>query len=409
MRILLITQYFYPETGATSNRVLYLAKYLQEKGHDVRVIAEKPNHPRGIFFEGFEEGMFLDRTYEGIPVTYCWVYTRPEKGFWGRIFFYLSFMFMAMLAAARLKGRYDIVWATSPPLFVGISGWAASLFRRARFVFDVRDLWPDVAVAMGELGNDLAIGIAQYIEKFLYRRADLITPVTHSFREAIVSKGISGDKITVVMNGTDTSLFNLEIPVGKLRENLGFQNRFIASYVGNLGLAQGLEHILEAARELQDRKNLDISFLIVGDGPKKSNLRELSETYNLSNLTFIPRVPLEEAVRYMMASDCLLVPLARDDIYDQFIPSKLFDGMAAAKPILLSVDGESRNILRQAGAGLYYEAENHRQLVEKLLWLKDHPQKIAEMGRQGRKYVEEHMTREAQSNKMMLEFKQLIA
>jgi hypothetical protein len=143
LRILLISQYFFPETGATSNRIFSLAKKFKEDGHDVRVIAEKPNHPKGIFFDGYEKGIFLDKVYKGIPVTYTWVFTRPEKGFLGRIFFYLSFMMMAIIASVRTNEKYDIVVASSPPLFVGISGWVIAKLKKAKFSFDVRDLWPN--------------------------------------------------------------------------------------------------------------------------------------------------------------------------------------------------------------------------------------------------------------------------
>lgn len=407
MRILLISQYFFPETGATSNRVYSLAKKFQEEGHDVRVIAEKSNHPEGVFFEGFENGLFIDQLYKGIPVTYSWVYARPEKSFLGRILFYVTFMLSAIVAALRVKGKFDIVCASSPPLFVGISGWIVALFKKARFVFDVRDLWPEVAVKMGELNNKIAITIAEKIENFLYNKADLITVVTKSFKKSISQKGISENKIDIVTNGTDPVLFYLDEAKQTLRHKLGLQNSFLVSYIGNIGLAQGLDHIINAASLIQEKGLNNISFLIVGDGPKKDELKLESKEKSVINITFIDRVALNKAIEYMNASDVLLVPLADDPIYSQFIPSKLFDSMAAAKPILLSVNGESKSILEKAEAGVYYEAENERQLVDAIIWLKEHAEEAGIMAKNGRTFVKNNYSRDIQAQHMLNSFKKI--
>ncbi len=404
MKILLITQYFFPETGATSNRIYSLAKHFKKHGHQVHVIAERPNHPEGVFFEGYEKGGFIEKTYNDIPVTYTWVYTRPQKGFIGRILFYLTFMFMAVMASVRLDDEFDIVAASSPPLFVGIAGWAADKIHKGKFVFDVRDLWPEVAIKMGQLNNQLAISIAKKIEHFLYRKADLITTVTNSFKRTISENGIINSKIDVITNGTDSDVFDLKDTKYELRKSLSLDRGFLVSYVGNIGLAQGLEHIIESARRLQNDGVIDIRFLIVGDGPEKRYLKEKAASANIHNIAFINRVPLAKASKYMSASDALLVPLADDPIYSQFVPSKLFDGMAAAKPILLSVNGEAREILKASKAGVYYEAENDKQLTEKILWLKNHPQEVSEMARNGYKFVNEHYTREAQAESMLHSF-----
>jgi glycosyltransferase involved in cell wall biosynthesis len=400
MKILIFSQYYFPETGATSNRAYALAKVFQEEGHDVRVIAEKPNHPEGIFHPGFEKGMFKDGEWGGVPVTWCWVYTRPVKGFAGRMLFYLSYMVMAVLAVFRLKGKYDVVLATSPPLFVGLSGWAAARIKRARFVFDVRDLWPEVAVKMGELNNPKAIRMAEAVESFLYRKADLITPVTASFKDTIAGMGISREKMVVVSNGTEPEVFQSSIPANELRLKWSIPSGFIVSFIGNLGLAQGLGHIIEAARLLEEQGNDDIYFLFVGDGPRKAFVMDEARKAGVSRVIFRDRVTLPEAVEYMNASDALLVPLADDPIYAKFIPSKLFDSMAAGKPVLLSVDGEARTILNRAAAGLWYPAEQANGLVDSILSLRNHPN-FDTFGIAGRRFVIEHYTRRAQAMKML--------
>ena len=403
MKILIFSQYYFPETGATSNRAYALAKVFQDEGHEVRVIAEKPNHPEGVFHPGFERGFFIDGEWGGVPVTWCWVYTRPVKGFLGRILFYLSYMVTAVLAVFRLKGKYDIVLATSPPLFVGVSGWAAARIKRARFVFDVRDLWPEVAVKMGELNNPKAIKVAESVERFLYRKADLITPVTESFLESIAAKGIPKERMVVVTNGTDPDIFLSKHTPDLLRSRLGLPEGFIVSFIGNLGLAQGLLHIIEAATAMEASGQHDVKFLFVGDGPRKAAVQEAAQKAGLTNIIFRERVTLPEAVEYMIASDALLVPLANDPIYAKFIPSKLFDSMAAARPVLLSVDGEARAILDQAQAGIWYPAEDAAGLVDAIETLRKHPDPAA-WGQRGRAFVSAHYTRRAQALKMLKAF-----
>jgi len=399
MRVLLISQYFPPETGATSNRMISIAKGLRRAGHEVHVIAEKPNHPEGVIREGYRGGAFEERRYEGIPVTYTWVYTRPEKNFLKRIAFYTSFMGMAVIAAMRSRGPFDVVFASSPPLFVGIAGWLSARLTDAQFIFDIRDTWPEVAVAMGALSNPLAISAAEELERFIYNRADGITAVTDSFCEHI-SERVDGDPpIRRVMNGTVPEIFNRDDQRATKRAELGVQDKFVVLYAGNHGLAQGLPHIVEAAASIPS--GTDVQFVMVGSGPVKSELVDEAHRRDLDTIQFVDRVPLEEAAAYMAASDALLVPLEDHNIYKQFIPSKLFDSMAAGKPVLLSVDGEARTILDKADAGLYYPPENAKELTEHVAWLAAHPSEAQAMGECGRAYARTHCTRASQVDKLI--------
>jgi glycosyltransferase involved in cell wall biosynthesis len=262
---------------------------------------------------------------------------------------------------------------------------------------------------MGELNNSFAINVAEKIEKFLYRKAELITTVTPSFKKSIHSKGAALEKIEVITNGTDPDVFSIEKSNEGLRAILNLEDRFFVSYVGNIGLAQGLKHIIESAVKINSKGFKDICFLIIGDGPKKDELQELVTAKKIENVRFIDRVPLETASAYMNASEALLVPLANDPIYSQFVPSKLFDSMAASKPILLSVDGEAREILKDSNAGIYYEAENADELMQNIIWLKNHAQEAHEMGENGRQYVVDNYSRDVQAGKMLHSFEELIS
>jgi glycosyltransferase involved in cell wall biosynthesis len=407
MRVLVISQYFPPETGGTSNRIISIARGLCEAGHEVHVIAEKPNHPEGLIREDYQGGIFDERKYDGIPATYTWVYTRPEKNFISRILFYVSFMMMAVLGAIRTDDEFDVVLASSPPLFVGLSGWLAAKIKGAKFVFDVRDIWPEVAVAMGALTNPSAIQVAEGLEHFIYKRADGITAVTDSFCEHI--RQTVGERVPMrrVMNGTMPDVFRQDARREEMRKQLGVEDKFVVTYAGNLGLAQGLPHIIDAAETLQGEGD-GVVFLMLGSGPVKAHLMEEAERRDLQNIRFLDRVPLEEAAAHMAASDALLVPLEDHEIYQQFIPSKLFDSMASGRPVLLSVDGEARSILEDAGGGLYYPAEDGMALANRIRWLLDHPEERKAMGEHGREYAQTRCTRAAQAQKLTAFLEELV-
>lgn len=399
MRILIISQYFPPETGGPQNRIVSIARGLVEAGHDVHVITEKPNYPTGIIWPEYRQGLFIDRKHDQIPVTYVWIWEDRAKRFLTRIRFYISFVVLAVWAAARIKFRFDIVLASSPPLFVGIAGWVASRMKRARFVFDVRDLWPDVAVAMGELKHERAVRLAKAMERLVYRKAHGITAVTQSFCDDIAITAGENKAVVRIMNGTVPELYRSDRSKSECREKLGLPNCFIVTFAGNMGLAQGLDHVLGAAEILLD-VSPDACILLVGDGVARQRLIDESTRRRLHNVRFVARVTQDEAACYMAASDSLLVPLAQHEIFRKFIPSKLFDSMACGRPVLLSVDGESLAILDEAGAGIYYPAEDGRALANAILELKTDPRRGEAMGLRGARYAAEHFSRSTEALKM---------
>jgi glycosyltransferase involved in cell wall biosynthesis len=400
MRVLLLSQYFPPETGGPPNRMLSIARGLERNGHDVVVVAEKPNHPEGIIRPDYRGGFFEEREYEGIPVIYTWVRARPEKTFVSRILFYVSFMVSSVLGAIKTQGPFDVVIASSPPLFVGLSGWAAARLKGARFVFDVRDIWPEVAVAMGELTNPVMIRVAESIESFIYDQADGVTAVTDSFCDHISNVAGPGTPTRRVMNGTIPETFDRPETRKPKRKNLGVEeDTFVVTYAGNVGLAQGLPHVIGAAERVADRDDVEIH--IVGSGPVKEQLVALEREKQLDNVRFFDRVPLDQAAAHMAASDALLVPLGDNPIYRQFIPSKLFDSMAAGRPVLLSVEGEARALLEEADAGLSYPAEDAQALAKAIRQLADDRERAQDMGRRGRRFAYSECTRREQADRLV--------
>lgn len=406
MKILYITQYFNPEIGATSNRAYANAKYLSKKGHKVVVLTEMPNHPRGIMFPGYRRKLFVKEKLNGFDVVRVWVYATPNKNFMTRLLFYLSFTFLGTIYGILNWKNFDAIYATSPPLFVGLIGiFLKKLFPKTKFLFEVRDLWPDFAVALNELHNKKFIKLSQHLERKCYTLADKIVAVTKYFKDEIVKKGIISTKIDVVPNGTDIDRWR-KIQSKKPGDILGCKDRFIVVYAGNLGIAQGLEAIIYAANEFKNQN--DILFLFVGDGPIKKQLVQLTNSLKLNNVTFLPSVPSKKICEYLSIANCGVVPLKKSEVFSGTIPSKLFDYMACELPILLGVDGEAREILEESRAGLFYEPENYYALSKQILWLKNHSQERVTIGRNGRKFVEKYYNREKQAEKLEIELLKLL-
>src|SRR4051812_4466912 len=314
MRILYFSQYYPPEVGATSTRASAMSRYLAAMGHQVTVVTEVPNHPSGIIPPHYR-GKLSERVCEnGVDVLRLWVSTSPEKTFRSRMRFYLSYMTMGALAGSLLRGHYDLVYATSPPLFVGPAGLAAALKRRVPFVFEVRALWPESAVSLGELSSKRAIRAAEALERLLYRRAAKIVVVTEGIRDRLLERGLPPEKINFIPNGADTDLFRFD-PEGRerVRAKLGVEDKFVALYAGIHGLAQGLESLVETARLLQQRE--DIAFVFIGEGPRKAVVAQLKEMLGVDNLTLLHEVPVEEMPAYLSAADCSIVPLRDDPLF----------------------------------------------------------------------------------------------
>ncbi|MEA1996432.1 MAG: glycosyltransferase family 4 protein [Gemmatimonadota bacterium] len=398
MKILMLTQYFYPEVGATQTRIFEFARNLVEHGHEVTVITEVPNHPIGIIHEQYQGRLFIEEELDGIRVIRVWVWARQEKNFLNRILFYFSYMVMSFFAGMYFKGRYDIIFATSPPLFVGVSGYLLSLFRRGRFVLDVRDLWPAAATALGELSNKRIVLMAEKIERILYKNADAIIAVTRGFCDFIGRRGGDKRSIHYIPNGTVVDLFRPSTPDPSLKASLGLEDKFIVTFAGTLGIAQGLWAIIHAAKLLRHYE--DIALLFIGDGPMKQNLIELAHQLKLRNTFFHPQVPISNITPYLNISDVMLVTLKNDVVFDTFIPSKMFDFMACGKPIILSVNGEAKRIFDEADAGIYVSPENFYNLSEAVIDLYENPGLCRRYGRNGHNYVIRHFSRKEQAKKL---------
>lgn len=400
MRILYLSQYFPPEVGATQTRAYEMARGLVARGHQVTMIAEVPNHPSGIIPSEYRHKLYVRSLSEGMEVIRVWVKASPVKTFRSRMAFYLSYMFMATLAGWFLaRGRYDVIYATSPPLFAGVAGWALSHLRRLPFVFEVRDLWPESAVAMGELESPAAIAWATRAEEACYRRARRIVVATNGIRGRLLERGIAAAKLAFIPNGANTAIFQPQPEQGtQRRAELILDGKFVVLYAGILGVAQGLETIVTAAQALAEHR--DIHFLLIGAGPKKEDLAAHKERLGLANLTLLGERPQSDMPGFFSAADVALVPLRRLELFQGALPSKMFEAWACACPILLSVNGEAKTVLEQARAGVHVEPEDAAGLAAAILQLKNAKGVGRQLGENGRRFVVAHYSRQVQAQRL---------
>lgn len=397
MNVLFLTHYFPPEVGAPQARIYELARELLKRGHEVSVLTGFPNYPSGIVHEGYRGKMFLRENVDGICVIRTWVYATPNKGFAKRLINHLSFTFSSLWATGAI-GPCDVIVVESPPLFLGISGYLISRLRRVPYVFNVADLWPESAVALGALKNGIAIRLAEALEAFLYARAAKITVVTRGLRATLLARGLSEDKVALMTNGVDASLFNPNVDGKEFRSIHGLDSYFVVTYAGTHGMAQGLRTVLDAAHILSEDDG--ITFLLVGDGAEKEDLvREVGER-GLRNVLFLPPQPKKVMPQLLAASDACLVPLRKLELFKTALPSKMYEAMASARPIILAAEGEAEALLKEADGGLCVPPEDSSALAAAVRRLAADAELRHRLGANGRAYVTEHFSREKIAEKL---------
>ncbi len=398
MRILFLSHYFPPEVNAPAVRTYEHCREWTRHGHEVHVVTCVPSHPQGKVYPGYESSLATQHEEkDGIHVHRIWTYIAANKGFLARTIGYASYMFSAALASLQLP-RPDIVVATSPQFFCACAGFLASKLRRAPWIFEVRDLWPESIVAVGAIRNRSVIGLLEMMEKYLYRDAEKIVVLTRSFADNLKGRGINAGKLHFLPNGVDPEVWQRERR-STARQGLGLDSKFVVSYVGTHGMAHNLETLLDAADIL--REHDDISIQMVGDGAEYANLRMRAEQDALSNVSMIGQVSRDDARAYVAASDVSVVLLRKSELFKTVIPSKILEAMAAGNPVVLGVEGEAKRIVEDAGAGICIEPENPAELADAVLRLKEAPHLREQMGRNGRAAVREHFERRRIAHEML--------
>lgn len=382
MHILFLTDNFPPEVNAPASRTFEHCREWVRAGHEVTVITCAPNFPTGRVFDGYRNRLFARETMDGIDVIRVWSYITANEGFLRRTLDYTSFMLTATPASLRVR-RPDVVVATSPQFFTACAGYLVSRLRRAPFVFELRDLWPESIRAVGAMKQSAILDWLERLELFLYRKAAAVVSVTNAFKRNLVHRGIEPSKIEVVTNGADLSLFRPREKDRELAEALGLKGKFVAGYIGTHGLAHALETLLEAARLLQEEGQHNVHLLFLGNGASKAALLARAVELGLRNVTFVDSVPKADVVRYWSLLDVSIIHLRRTDLFKTVIPSKLFECMAMGIPVLHGVEGESAEIVEKEEVGLLFEPENPSSLCDGIRRLLGEPELLAGLRRNG--------------------------
>lgn len=356
MHILFLTDNFPPEVNAPASRTFEHCREWVKLGERVTVITCVPNFPKGKVFSGYKNRLWQAETIEGIRVIRIWSYITANEGFVRRSLDYVSFMVSATIASLFVK-KVDVVIGTSPQFFTVCAAYVVGLLRRIPWVFELRDIWPESIKAVGSMGDGFFYRSLEKLELFLYKKASRIIALTHSFKRELVLRGISAEKIDVITNGVDLSLFQPRSKNQALLKKLGLEDQFVAGYIGTIGMAHGLEILVEAAEILQGMPAAgNIHILILGDGARKGVLKRLSDQKQLKNITFVDAVPKSEVSDYWSLLDISIIHLKKDPLFEKVIPSKLFECMAMEIPVLHGVSGESADMVTYHQVGEVFES-----------------------------------------------------
>ncbi|NQT25788.1 glycosyltransferase family 4 protein [candidate division KSB1 bacterium] len=397
LNILFITQYFSPEIGAGAIRSHELSKYWVKFGDHVEVLTGFPNYPTGKLYPGyFQRALRIwdNEKIDGIQVIRTPIYPTAYKNSFRRIFNYISFLVSASFSGVFIK-KPDIVVATSPPLLVGLVGYWISLCKRIPLVFDVRDLWPEsLVVANDAYKGSIFYLILDKISGRLYRGCKRLVVVTDGFKAELISKDeMLQSKLCVIKNGVDPEVFKPVLNYEERKTEYGFMDKFIVSYFGTIGISHGVEELLLVAEMVLD-SNPQIHFLIAGEGALREKLISLKEEKRLFNVDIWRNQPRETMPLLLSISNVSVVSHVNAPIFDTFIPSKMFEGMACERPILAALKGEAAKIITESDSGLVVERGNPAAMKEAILQLYHDPSKCNEMGRRGRDFVLKYFSRE---------------
>ena len=390
MHILFLSHYFPPEVNAPATRTYEHCKAWVKLGHKVTVVSCVPHHPMGKAYPGYKNKVYQVENKDGIRSIKILTYITANEGFFKRTLNYVFYMMMAISVAPFLP-KADIVISTSPQFFNGLAGYFVSRLKRAAWVLEIRDLWPESILAVGAVTNKHVIKVLEGIERFVYRKADHIVSVTHAFKDHISKNGALEEDISVIRNGVDLSFFEDAPSDVEFAKHIGVEDKFVASYVGTHGMAHGLDLIIEAADRLRDHPN--IVFVMAGDGSERKRLEQELIDRQLPNVRILGQLPKADMPKLWSVSDVSLVLLRKLDLFLTVIPSKIFESMAMKKPIILGVQGESQGIVEEAGAGICIEPENVEQLVESILQLSNSQDICEQFGRQGAVHVKANFDR----------------
>lgn len=412
MRILLIHQYFLEKGDGGGSRFNEITKNWSESGNEITVIAGMVHYTTGEKLKKYKgKWIFIDKDYyPNVEVIRCHVSESYNINFIGRLWAYFSFVFSSIWAGLfKVKGRYDLILVTSPPLFVGITAYFLSRLKRLPLIFEIRDLWPESAIDTGVLKNKILIRFSFWFEKFIYNKAILINVLTPAFRDKLIKdKKISPDKIIFIPNAADFSLsekLDGKFNIKQFRIDKGLEGKFVIIYVGAHGVANHLIQLIDAAERLQDT---NVFFLLIGAGMKKDDLISEVNRRSISNVKFVSPVPKEEIFKYILASDVGVSVLKNVRTFKTIYSNKTFDYMSCKKPVLIMIDGISRQLIEEAECGYYAEPENTEDIVLTIRKILNDTERLEQMGLNGYNFAKQHFDRNVLAKNYLLEIQKVI-
>jgi glycosyltransferase involved in cell wall biosynthesis len=409
VRILYLSQYFPPEMGAPAARVSELAARWVERGHEVVVLTGFPNNPTGIVPPEYRGYVRMRESWRGVTVLRTWIYATPNKGVLKRGLQYGSFAAssVALGAFAKEVRACDVVLATSPQFLCALSGWTLARALRKPFALEVRDLWPQSIVEVGALGpRHPVVAALRRMERFVYDEADLLVGVTDSFARIWREQGVDPAKIRVIKNGVDLELFRPAEPTAAAREELGLGDRFVVAYIGTIGMAHGLGTLLAVAERLRGRA--EVGFAIIGEGAERARLEADARARGLDNVRFLGQQPRARIPALLAATDLAVVMLRDTPLFETVLPSKLFEIMGCARPILLAVGGEAKKLVDDARCGWVVPPEDVDAMVAAIETARAHRFEARARGRAGRAFVEANFDRKVLADRYLDELEHMV-
>jgi glycosyltransferase involved in cell wall biosynthesis len=398
MHILIIHQAFASMDEPGGTRHYELARYLAARGHRVTVIASPVSYITGA------ATVSAGAAPEGVTVLRTRVYSAHHKSFLHRMLAFFSFMFSSFWTGLGVK-NVDLVWGTSPPIFQGVTAWALARLKRAKFLFEVRDLWPQFAIAVGVLRNPLLIALSEWLERWLYRSADRIMVNSPAYVAHVQGRG--GERVELIPNGADPAMFDPSSRGEPYRLEHGLQDKFVVMYAGAHGMSNDLDVVLGAARLLDDSPCTQIA--LVGDGKEKPALIQAAARMGLANVSFLPPLPKFAMPGALAAADACIAILKPLEEYKTTYPNKVFDYMAAGRPVALAIDGVIRQVVDAAGCGYFAQPGDPAALAAAIRKLAADPEHSRRMGAAGRAYLEEHFSRETLAQRLVAFLEEIVA
>lgn len=386
-RILLLTQWFDPEP---TFKGLVFARELVCQGFEVEVLTGFPNYPGGKLYPGYKIKWLQREVIGGVQITRVPLYPNHDQSAIKRVFNYASFAASSLIYGLFMAKRADVIYAYHPPLTVGVTASLLRLLRRIPVVYDIQDMWPDTLRATGMLNNARALNVVAAVCGWVYRRVDHIVVLSPGFKRLLTARGVPERKLEVIYNWADEAA--LATPRGGAPKELASDGRaFYILFAGNMGKAQALDAVLDAARLLQERGSR-VRWVMLGGGVEVPRLKQRATDMQLDNMVFLPSVPMTEVGAYLNAANALLVHLRKDPLFEITIPSKTQAYMAVGKPVLMAVDGDAADLVRQSSSGVVAESESPQALAEAAERMASlDAEELVAMGQRARAYYQQHL------------------